>query len=149
MEGNKGSTWELLAHPWQWFVCLQDFQVRRVFKMCLLPFLCLAATCGPGFILFFSCRSSDPSLLDGIFIWISEIFMNALWISWIPGPGALFHPVWSLLSLFLLSLVNKSDKSPCPVVQLSNGTPSFLLSQPPWTVAVGIFNCFFNLFYLK
>lgn len=104
-------------------MCLQDFKCTECFRCaCCLSFVCLQPV---G--LDFSLPSLDPSLLDAVFIWISVILMNTLWISWIPGPGALFHPVWSLLSLLLLSLVNKSDKSSCPGVQLSNGTSSILL----------------------
>lgn len=66
-----------------------------------------------------------------------------LWISLIPGPVAFFHPVWSLRSLPILSVVNKSDKSPCRVAQLSNVTYIFLLSflsTAVETVALGFFN---------
>lgn len=70
-----------------------------------------------------------------------------LWISLIPGPVACFHPVWSLRSLPILSVVNKSDKSPCQVAQLSNVTSSIFLlsflSTAVETVALGFFNLVF------
>lgn len=58
--------------------------------------------------------------------------------------------MWSLRSLPILSVVNKSDKSPCHVAQLSNVTSSIFLlsflSTAVETVALGFFNFFFFVF---